>query len=87
VEDLSAGGAVVAEAAGTALDDLLLGDGDDVGGDAVELLCVLVTCVCWCREEERTPKLLSRSLVSWSTSSEPDSLFWVKSRAEISGTY
>jgi len=32
---LRAGGAVV-EAAGTALDDLLLGDGNDVGGDAVE---------------------------------------------------
>jgi len=40
---LRAGGAVV-EAAGTALDDLLLRDGNDVGGDAVELSHVLVRC-------------------------------------------
>jgi hypothetical protein len=38
---LRAGGAVV-EAAGTALDDLLLRDGNDVGGDAVELPRMLV---------------------------------------------
>jgi hypothetical protein len=30
-------GVAVVEAAGTTLDNLLLGDGNDVGGDAVEL--------------------------------------------------
>lgn len=44
---LRAGGAVV-EAAGTALDNLLLRDGNDVGGDAVELLKVLVNSIMWC---------------------------------------
>jgi hypothetical protein len=44
---LRAGGAVV-EAAGATLDDLLLGDGNDVGGDAVKLsqmLEMLEECV------------------------------------------
>lgn len=77
----------VAKSAGTALDNLLLRDGDDVGGDVVELGTVLAGLSKSDIMMERTPRLLRRSLVSWSTSREPDSLFWVKSRAEISGTY
>ena len=69
-----------------ALGNLLGGDGDNVDGDGVELGRVS-TWLEGCRSRKRTPKLLSRSFVSWSTSKEPDSLFWVKSRAEISGTY
>lgn len=37
--------------------------------------------------EVLTPRCLSRSLVSWSTSSWPVSEVWVKSRADTSGTY
>ena len=44
---LRAGGAVV-EAAGTALDNLLLGNGNNVGGDAVELWRALVNSIMQC---------------------------------------
>jgi hypothetical protein len=71
-----------------ALLNLLLCDCDDVDGDAIELCKVLLTMPLNDFEVQKlTPNDLSRSLVSWSTSNCPLSLFWVKSKAEISGTY
>jgi hypothetical protein len=84
-ERLVAGG-TGAEAA-RALDNLLLGNGDDVDVDGVELGNVSVVVKNRQKIEKLTPRDLRRSLVSWSTSSMPDSEFWVKSRAETSGTY
>lgn len=84
---LSAWVAVV-EAART-LCNLLLLDCHDVDWDAVELWGLLAidlgSHVLWLCA--LTPSDLRRSLVSWSTSSWPLSLFWVKSRADTSGTY
>jgi hypothetical protein len=82
----AAAGQTVAEAAG-AVGNLLLLDGNNVDGDAVELSWLSDAVSLKCGVGEHTPMDLRRSLVSWSTSSMPLSLFWVKSRAETSGTY
>lgn len=79
----------VAEASAAALDSLHLCDGDDVDGDRVELEegIELAGDTATTRARKLTPRCLSRSLVSVSTSSWPLSEFCVKSSAEISGTY
>lgn len=85
-------GEPVTEAA-RAFGDLLLLDSDDVDGNGVELeksevsILLFVLCSCAFRGFQLTPMDLSMSLVSWSTSNWPLSEFWVKSRAETSGTY
>lgn len=79
--------AAVSKSAGS-LGDLLLGDGNDVDGDRVELENENVRVViARMAKSKLTPIDLRRSFVSWSTSRVPFSLFWVKSRAETSGTY
>lgn len=84
---VAAAAKAIAEAA-RALGDLLLLDSDDVDGDAVELEALSVRVSELSLEfVKHTPMDLRRSLVSWSTSSMPLSLFWVKSRADTSGTY
>jgi hypothetical protein len=78
----------VSVSSSTTLGELLLGNGDDVDGDRLELHVLLASCPThpngW---GAHTPRCLRRSLVSPSTSSWPLSEFWVKSRAETSGTY
>jgi hypothetical protein len=76
----------VAEAPAATLHRGVLGDGDDVGGNGVELLQLKLAkpLAGGEKKSKRTPRCLSRSLVSVSTSSWPAS---EKSRAETSGTY